>query len=113
VESNIKVHSAIDDATSDAIKQVASAKGLDKINYNNCYRMYKVGNKNSESIEVIEKKCVGAGEIRLIGNEEFVSLYISGLREWFRTSPIISCNKKKNSIIIETMNSFYELKEEK
>jgi hypothetical protein len=113
MSNNIKVHRAVDDATSDIVKEIAISKGLDIINFNNQYRMYKVGEKNNSStIEVLEKRCVGQGELLLVGGDEFVSLYISGLREWFRTSPIISCNKKGDSIIIETWNSFYELKEE-
>lgn len=113
MSNNIKVHNVIDDKTSDIIKELAVSKGLDVINFDSMYRMYKVGEKNNSStIEAIEKRCVGRGKLVIVGNEEFVSLYISGIREWFKTSPIVSCNKKEKSIIIETWNSFYELKED-
>lgn len=113
MSNNIKIHRAIDDATSDVIKEIAITKGLDIINFNSLHRLYKIGEKNNSStIEILEKKCVGQGELSLVGNEEFVSLYITSLREWFRTSPIVSCNKKGDSIIVETFNSFYELKED-
>lgn len=111
--NKMKVHRALDDATSDIIKEIAVTKGLDVINFDNVYRMYKIGEKNdSSTIEILEKRCVGQGELVLVGNKEFVSLYITSLREWFKTSPVISCNKKGNSIIVETWNSFYELKED-
>ena len=109
----MKIHKAIDDATADTVRQIAETKGLNDINYEVCHRLYKIGNKlPTGTIEMMEKKCVGAGEIRVIGSDSHVALYISSLREWFRTSPIISCKKKDSCVIVETNNSFYELVED-
>jgi hypothetical protein len=109
----MKVHSSIDDDTSDKIKIIATMKGLDNIDYGKCYRLYKVGSKRDEfTIQMLEKRCVGSGEVYLVGNSSLVGIYISGLREWFRTSEVISCKKKEKCVMIETINSFYELVED-
>lgn len=109
----MKIHKVIDDSTADLIKELALTKGLDVINFESPYRLYKVGSKiDDDIIEMMERRCVGSGFIQLVGTPTHVSVYVAGLREWFRTSPVLSCKKKDACIIIETNNSFYELVEE-
>lgn len=109
----MKIHKVIDDSTADIIRQIALTKGLDAINFESCYRLYKVGEKvDKDVIEMIERRYVGQGSIQLVGSCNHVSVYIAGLREWFRTSEVLSCKKKDACIIIETKNSFYELVED-
>lgn len=108
------VHNLINDKTADAIKDVAQTKGLGDINYDSSYRMYKIGHKVSGGIiEMQEKTYVGEGLVRLIGDGTFVALYLFNINEWFKTSKIVSCKKNTDNFIIETNNSFYELKEKK
>lgn len=109
----MKIHKVIDDSTADLIKELALTKGLDVINFESPYRLYKVGSKiDKDIIEMMERRRVGQGFIQLVGSSNHVAIYITGLREWFRTSPVLSCKKKDACIIIETNNSFYELVEE-
>lgn len=110
----MKIYSQINDETADFVKQIALTKGLEKLNYNKHHSLYKVGSKAANGdIEMQEKVFVAKGSIELLGTDKFVCLFISDLSGWFRTSPINSCKKNKSSFIIETANSFYELKEDK
>lgn len=110
----MKVHSMVNDKIADTIKDIAQAKGLGDINYDSYYFMYKIGQKISKDvIEMQVKTYVGNGCVCLIGNESLVALYLSNLQEWFKTSPVVSCKKNNDTFIIETENSFYELKERK
>jgi hypothetical protein len=106
----MKVHRLIQDGLDDKIKNQAVEVGLDQLDFDKIYRLYKVGSKHS--FNIVEVKCVGQGEIRLTGSENHVSLFISSLREWFRTSPVLSCQYNKDKYTIETANSFYELVED-
>jgi hypothetical protein len=107
--TNIKIHASIDDKTADLMTEFATAVGLDSLDYDANYRMYKIGSKIDNDISLSEKRFVASGFIRLVGGVNHVSVYISSVREWFRTSPIVSCKKKNDKVIIETRNSFYEL----
>lgn len=108
----MKFHKAINDEVMDLLKDIAITKGLDDIDYNKKHSLYKVGSKAKDgAIEMQERKFVARGSVELLGNEKFVCIYVSNITDWFRTSPIVSCKKNNNGIILETMNSFYELKE--
>jgi hypothetical protein len=107
----MKVHSKINDEDADIIKSIAHTKGLAEIDYEKCYRLYKIGSKGS-SIEAFEPKYVAHGEVSLIGLSKFVWIHIANLTSWFKTSPIIHCKKQEDGFIIETENSFYKLKED-
>lgn len=106
----MKVHKLVPDGIDDKIKELAVQAKLDQLDFDKIYRLYKVGSKHNYNI--VDVKCVGQGEIRLTGSEKYVSLFISSLREWFRTSPVLSCQNNGNKYIIETANSFYELVED-
>lgn len=109
---NIRVHASINDKTADIMTDIASTIGLDAIDYNANYRMYKIGSKHNQEIALTEKLYVGSGFIRLVGSVNHVALMISSIRDWFRTSSVVSCTKKNNVLILETKNSFYELVED-
>ncbi len=106
----MKVHRLVKDGIDENIKKRATEVGLNQLDFDKTYRLYKVGSKHS--FNIVDVKCVGAGEIRLTGSENHVSLFISSLREWFRTSPVLSCQYNKDKYTIETANSFYELVED-
>lgn len=113
MSNSIKVHSGINDDVADFVIEVGKSRNLDLIDYSKNYRLYKIGSKkNDVTIEAIEKICAGSGEVRLVGDMTRACLFISSLREWFRTSEIISCKKENSCIIIETRNSMYELVED-
>jgi hypothetical protein len=108
--NRVKVHKLIKDGIDENIKKRAIEVGLNQLDFDKTYRLYKVGSKHS--FNIVDVKCVGAGEIRLMGSDHHVTLFISGLREWYRTSPIFSCQLGKDKYIIETVNSYYELVED-
>jgi hypothetical protein len=114
MSNRIRVHSAIGDDLADMVMKLAKDKKLDCIEYNKSYRLYKIGTKQDDTTvqPLNDRICVAQGEVRVVGNESSIALFISSLREWFRTSQIISCKKDSTSIIIETKNSVYELLED-
>jgi hypothetical protein len=109
----MKITKNLNDEVADIVKEIALAKGLDKLDYNKRYNLYKVGSKlKSNAINIQEEARVFEGSIQLTGSENSVCLLVTRLRDWFRTSPIIACTKGRMGFIIETENSFYELKEQ-
>lgn len=114
MRNRIKFHNKINDEVLDLLKDIAITKGLDEINYNTNHSLYKIGSKTSDgAVEMQERKFVTRGTVQLLGDGTFVCLYVNNFHDWFRTSPIISCKKNSNGVILETANSFYELKENK
>lgn len=101
----MKVHKLIRDGIDDIIKEKATKVGLDQLDFDKNYRLYKVRN-NAELI------CVGQGKIRLTGSEKHVSIHICSLREWFRTCSVLSCKYNNDRYTIETGNTVYELVED-
>ena len=109
----MKVHEAIVENKPDFVKKIkanAEKVGLNKIDFNDTYTLRKLGAKNESprgypnAYTVIRN-----GYVRLIGNEEFVAIYVSGLRDWFKTSPVIGVEETNEGIRIETENSYYLL----
>jgi len=107
----MKIHPAINDEQVDEIMEIARSKGLDIIDYDKFYNVYKIGCKFGNLYKKKEPRA--AGKIMLIGLQKNVWIYIQSMSSWFKTSPIITCKKDKDSIIIETMNSLYQLEEQK
>jgi hypothetical protein len=105
----MKMHSGLNDKTMDLVKEQAIALGLDAIDYESYYKLYKIGTKSNFYEEPV---FTVKGHVSLIGSEKHVALYIQGLRDWFRTSSIVSCEKKGKDIIIQTANSIYKLSED-
>lgn len=108
----MKAHPNLTDKEQDVVLERSKALELQLINYDSPYRIYKLGSKNGGDIELNQTKCVGRGYVLLTGTEDYVCLLVSGMREWYRTSPVQMCWKNKKSIVIETLNSFYELVED-
>jgi hypothetical protein len=104
----MKVHSGLNDKIMDLVKEQAIALGLDAIDYESYYRLYKLGTKSNYYEEPV---LTIKGYVSLIGSERHVALYIQGHRDWFRTSSIVSCEKSGEDIIIQTANSIYKLSE--
>lgn len=92
------------------IKSNAKKVGLDKVDFNDTYTLKKLGAKTSsprgypDAYTVIRN-----GYVRLIGNEEFVAIYVASLRDWFKTSPVVKVEETNEGIRIETENSIYLL----
>lgn len=103
----MKVHPDLKDKE-DVILENAKKVGLDKLDFEERYSIKKTSTKNSGYAPDYSGIF---GSILLIGNDDFVSLYVHNFGEWFRTSPVVSVTKKnKNEFTIETENSFYSLK---
>jgi len=115
MRNSIKIHPGLNDEQRIMVKKVAASKGLLEIRSDKSYRLYKLGDRAAGGalIKLEERQYRAHGEVLLLGLNLQVWLYVRGLRDWFKTSPIISCTKDKSKFIIETMNSFYELEEEK
>ena len=105
----MKVHSGLNDKIMDLVKEQAIALGLDAIDYESYYRLYKLGTKSNYYEEPV---LTIKGYVSLIGSERHVALYVQGLKDWFRTSNIVSFEKKGKDIIIQTANSVYKLSED-
>ena len=106
----MKVYSGITDAA--LIKQIktnAKAVGLDKIDYKGFYLLKKLGAKNKSTRGYPDAFVAGRGSVSLVGKDEFVWIVVEGIREWFKTSPVLSCKKTKEGYKIETENSYYLL----
>jgi flavodoxin len=109
----MKTLSLLNDEVSDIVKQIAETKGLSQLDFEKSYRVYKIGSKSKNgAIEMEEKRRVATGMVELTGNDKCVCLFMRGFKDWFKTSAVMSCSKNSNGYILETENSFYELKED-
>jgi hypothetical protein len=106
---NIKFHPNLRDQDHDDIYESVEKLGLDLIDYSKTYSMKKNYSKlwNMDS----EYEFVFTGKPMLTGWRGFVMLYLQKGFAFYRTSPIETCYKYKNKLIIETQNSYYELTE--
>jgi hypothetical protein len=87
-------------------KLLATAKrvGLDSIqNWSARYRITKVAGKTDNTSHQY------SGRIYIIGSED-IGLYLWSRDEWFRTSNIVLCVRVNDHYVIETRNSYYELR---
>ena len=109
----LKIHEMIEREKPEFVQDIkanALRVGLDKIDFNEVYTLKKLGAKTSsprgypDAYTVIRN-----GKVCLIGNNDFVAIYVSGLSDWFKTSPVIGVKKTKDGIRIETENSYYLL----
>ena len=91
------------------IKANAMKVGLDKIDFDKVYTLKKLGAKTSSPRGYPDAYTVIKGTVCLIGNEDDVAIFVSGLRDWFKTSGIIDVKKTKDGIRLETFNSYYLL----
>ena len=113
----MKLHSMVKKNKA-SIKRKAILKGLDIIDYEKTYTLYKVGVKNvspygyPDKFEVLVNAYPYVAGI-VVENKTLISLVMLTLNEYFITSDIVSCVKKGKTIKIETKNSYYELKETK
>jgi hypothetical protein len=109
----MKVHQSLSDGQQDIVLERARLLELDLIDYDSTYRVYKIASKNFSNIDLNESICIARGSVLLTGNKECVCLFVYGMRDWYRTSPVVTCTKKGGkTIMIETANSFYELLED-
>lgn len=98
------------------IKRLATSNGLSQIDFKQKYTLTKLGAKNKSSLGYPDRMvAIDSGEAFLVGAEqnekEYIWIVLFGNNDdWFKTSPILSCLKTdKNSYLIETENSYYEL----
>jgi hypothetical protein len=86
----------------------AAKVGLDQIE-DVVYSLHKIGEKNASSRGYPTKFRIGRGYVSLIGTDDDVWIYLEGLKDWFKTSPVLKVTKLPNGYALETKNSFYEL----
>lgn len=91
------------------VRKASTDLGLDRINSDEFYNLKKVGTKNRGNYG--EGTMVRGGKVLIVGSDKHVALFVADDRgNWFRTSPIVNSSLGKNgSVLIETMNSMYEL----
>jgi len=110
----MKIHEMIEQERPElakAIKANAAKVGLQEIDYSGYYTLKKLGSKNPSPRGYPDMYTVCKGAVCLIGNEDFAAIFVTGLRDWFKTSPVISCKKVSNGFKIETENSYYLLEQ--
>lgn len=110
----MKIHELIVKSKPELVADIrtnAMTVGLDKIDYEGFYTLKKLGAKNKSPLGYPNAYTVTKGSVCLIGNQDFVAIYVTGMRDWFKTSPVVSCKKVKNGFKIETENSYYLLEE--
>jgi hypothetical protein len=109
----MKIYNNIEPERMATIKQIASSNGLEALDFNKPYKLYKIGSKTKDGgIKIQEQDLVAGGLIQLVGTENSMCLLLLGAVNWFRTSEVLSCKKNESGFIIETLNSFYELRED-
>jgi hypothetical protein len=92
------------------VKKLAKEVGLDCIDYNINYRIFKTSSKNDSTHSIEKTEVCEPGKIQLIGQLDSVWISTIGISSWFKTSPVINCYKlNSNNIRVETFNSFYIL----
>jgi hypothetical protein len=106
----MKIHYLINDEEADNVRELAKSVGLDQLNYDKEYSIYKTA-VLQPFYPLEEPLFTGRGNILLIGMNNFVWIHIANFNNWFKTSPISSCEKQKDVFIIKTANSIYELRE--
>lgn len=109
----MKINSLLTDEVADLVRDLALTKGLEKINYEKPYTLSKIGSKDKNGAFIVHEKhtILKNCKLSLIGTSTFVCIYFTSPHNYMSTSKVISCTKKKSCYIIETENSFYELKE--
>ena len=110
----MKLHPAVTKFKSE-IKRVATLRGLSQIDFDEPYSLYKTGAKNASRMGYPDEMlALRQGMFSIVGtkdgDETFVWIVGEGLRDWFKTSPILSCKKEGKVYKIETENSYYELR---
>lgn len=106
----MKIHAGIPEEFGEALLKKAKEVGLDQVDFDHGYKMIKLRAKDEKATRHIEPGQYTKGVPRLIGDGTFVALYIWGLSEWMRTSPIVAVKKIDDGFEIETENSIYHLK---
>jgi hypothetical protein len=101
-------------ATKSKIKREAAIVGLDLIDYNELYKLVKVGSKDEAEHEFV---ALIRGTFQIVGapdpNSNRTLVWLAGTwvnGDWYKTSPVLKCMKSGDNFVIETENSFYELR---
>jgi hypothetical protein len=103
----IKIYAEVQDKKKAA--KLAKDLGISKVNSDIFYQLYKLGAKKSssrgypDSFEVIE------GKPFLVSDGKVAWIYFENVKDWFKTSPILSFSKTTTGFQFETENSFYKM----
>jgi hypothetical protein len=99
------------------IKEHAMSLGFDLIQDNVDYRLFKTKDKKTqkEMNEDVLKQSTGVCHLSgfIHKNAIICKIYVYGINFGFCTSSVVKIKAKLNGLEIETMNSFYLLKEDK
>ena len=104
MRNRVVLHSGIKEEHKKLVRKASTDLGLDTILKNGTYDLLK--KQGSYDIYVLKE-----GKVQIVGGDIHVALFISNFKgEWFRSSPIKSCERNGITITITTMNSTYYLK---
>lgn len=92
------------------VEENAKKVGLDLIPEGEPFSLYKTGAKNSSPYGYADEMFCERGVPVILGNGSQVAILVENQGRWFRTSPIVKCEKDGDVYKIETKNSFYELR---
>lgn len=105
----MRVHPAIIEGTEE-ILSAAKLVGLDKIDYDKKYTLFKTEAKNKSTTGIPDDGYIDRGNVYIIGNEKQSALYLMNHDSWFKTSQVLSCEPIELGYRVETNNSIYELR---
>lgn len=94
------------------IVRMMKKTGLDMIDSNYKYSLFKIGSKHSSIQYEDGMRFEAYGKPSVVGNEHHICLYIEESvvsRDWFRTSPVEKVIEDKEGFLITTKNSYYKL----
>lgn len=104
----MKVHTQIQERAKE-VEASMQKVGLDMVP-DALYSVYKLSSKNPARPGYASEGLVIKGHVSALGDGDVAAVYIEGLRDWFRTSAVVSTKKTPEGYEIETLNSVYLLK---
>jgi len=105
----MKVYPGVEDTKNARV--LAKKLGLNKIKTKDTYKLYKTGAKVEAPFPYTDIFCE-RGNVYVAAKDSFIWIIIAnGAGRWYKTSPVVSCTKILGGYKLETVNSFYEIRD--